>query len=234
MVAGIDCVLEDADWPFARADRLAIDAHWAATIARQPFLFDGRVLMQTRGRIERAGETRVFRGAYTTVAFRDFLAWRDFGYPLPGFRNGFGMAALRAADGAYVLGEMGTHTANAGRVYFPSGTPDLSDVVDGQVDLAGSIRRELVEETGLDPGTLAFAPDFVVLQDIHRVCLMREVVSPEPAAILVDRIQATLAAEERPELVRMHVVRGVGDLTPAMPPFVIAYLRRAFAKGQSG
>ena len=45
---------------------------------------------------------------------------------------------VRSSDGAYLLGVMNRHTANAGRVYFPAGTPDPDDIVGARVDLDGS------------------------------------------------------------------------------------------------
>jgi len=35
---------------------------------------------------------------------------------------------------------MNSHTLNASKVYFPAGVPDPSDIVDGMVDLDGSVR----------------------------------------------------------------------------------------------
>ena len=113
-----------------------------------PQLWNGRVLL---------GRHPVFAGSHLTAGyfetdFASFLAWRDWGFPDRDVFNGFGMGALRCADGAFVLGEMGQHTSNAGRIYFPSGTPDLDDVRDGALDISGSVARELEEETGLVPG----------------------------------------------------------------------------------
>lgn len=227
-VDAIDCLFVPAPWTFADERAGDIDDHWRALTAATPQLFNGRVLLQSRGGIEREPDGRaIFRGAYTDVDFKAFLAWRDFGYPVRGFRNGFGMAALESADGAFLLGEMAAHTANAGRIYFPSGTPDLGDVADGRVDLEGSVRRELAEETGIDPADVAFAPGFTVIHDAVRVCFMKRARSPQTAEALVDRIHAALAAETMPELRRMHVVRSARDLVPEMPSFVAAYLREA-------
>ena len=91
------------------------------------------------------------RASYFETDFASFLAWRDWGFPDRDVFNGFGMGALRCSDGAFLLGEMADHTANAGRIYFPAGTPDLDDVKLGAVDIAGSIAREIEEETGLTP-----------------------------------------------------------------------------------
>ncbi len=229
-VDAIDCLFEPSPWPFASERAGAIDAHWDKLVDAKPQLFNGRVLLLHRGGVERDSTGRqVFRGAYRDVDFKAFLAWRDFGYPARDVRNCFAMAALRGADGGFVLGEMAAHTANAGRIYFPSGTPDLSDVVGGKVDIEGSARRELVEETGLALDDSCFAPGFTLIHDALRVCCMKPVQTTEPAAVLVERIDTALSREEMPELARMHVVRREADITPHMPFFVAAYMRRAFA-----
>ena len=77
-------------------------------------------------------EWRVEDGAFHTqhfsADFRAFVALRDFGFPDANVRNCFAAAALVSIDAAFVLGQMGAHTANAGRIYFPCGTPDMGDV----------------------------------------------------------------------------------------------------------
>ncbi len=231
-VDAVDCTVEPGPWAFATERAADIDTHWAKLTAERPHLFNGRVLLLRAGGVERdPGGSARFRGTYREVDFKAFLAWRDFGHPTRDVRNCFAMAALRGSDGAFVLGEMGAHTANAGRVYFPSGTPDRDDVVAGRVDVEGSARRELAEETGLDLDDLAFEPGFTLIHDALRVCCMKAVRAPDPADALVARIHAALARETLPELARMHVVRRAADITPAMPFFVAAYMRRVLAEG---
>ena len=167
----------------------------------------------------------MFRGAYLETEFKAFMAWRDLGSPPAGVRNGFGMAALSSSDGAFLVGEMAPHTANAGRLYFPSGTPDPSDLRDGMVDIEGSVRRELAEETGIRPDDVAFDDGFTLVIDDARVGFMKRVRSPEPAEALSSRIHAFLRREDEPELARMHIVRSVADIGPAVQSSCAAYLR---------
>src|SRR3954468_4719660 len=136
---------EPALWPFEIERRAEIDAHFAKLRAAKPEMWNGRVLLLRRGEIANG----VLSGAYSEVDFARFIAWRDWGFPDTSARNCFAMAALRSSDGAFLLGVMGAHTANAGRIYFASGTPDLDDVIGDAVDLDGSVMRELTEETGL-------------------------------------------------------------------------------------
>ena len=138
--------------------------------------------------------------------------------------NGFGMGALRCADGAFVLGEMGQHTSNAGRIYFPSGTPDLDDIRDGALDISGSVTRELEEETGLAPGE--YRERAALALHLHRTCGCDDphVAVDMPGEALRDRIVANLAAQHQPELSAIHLVRGTHDLTAAMPRFVTAFI----------
>lgn len=214
-------------WRWAQDNRTAIEANWAEKLARAPGMFNGRVLLLSA--VDLAPE--VCRATYFAADFKDFLAWRDLGYPDPTIGNGYGMAALRGSDGAFVCGVMGRHTSNAGRVYFPSGTPDLADLRrDGTVDLATSVVRELAEETELPPDLLEVAPDWVVVRQWPAVAFMRPVRCREPADAVAARIRAAIARQVDPELADARVIRGPQDIDPAtMPLTVQTFLRWSFA-----
>ena len=207
-------------WPFAHERRAEIDAHFAGLLREQPQAFNGRVLMLH----EFAVCDGVLRGAYFETDFASFIAWRDWGWPDPSVRNCFGQAALRAADGAFVLGVMSSHTMNAGRIYFPSGTPDPKDVVGAEVDLAGSVLRELTEETGLTSADVSLDDGWHAVLAGPRLAMLKTVHSPLTAEKLRARILAHMATEAHPELADVRVVRGPADLEEMMPEFVHDYL----------
>lgn len=217
----LDFRLEPGGWDFAETCATEIAAHWQKRHAAQPHLFNGRVLMLKRS--EARGRT--LAGAFVETDFSAFLAWRECGWPASDCRNGFAMAALRSADGAFVLGEMSALTASAGAIYFPAGTPDLQDVFDGHVDLDASARRELFEETGLPAEEVEIAPGWDVVTEGGRVACMKPMRAGLSAEGLKARIEANLAAETRPEFCAIHLVRNEADFTPAMPAFVRDYMR---------
>ena len=121
--------------------------------------------------------------------------------------NGFGMGALRCSDGAFVLGEMGQHTANAGRIYFPSGTPDLDDIRDGAVDIAGSVAREVEEETGLTPADYRADAHWDCVVSGAAIAMIRILHVDSSGEALRARIEANLARQHQPELSAIHLVR---------------------------
>lgn len=225
-VDAIDCRYEPRPWAFTHEHAAEIDRRWTAACAEKPSLFNGRVLLMHRGDLVREPDGRLsFHAAYLETEFKAFLAWRDMGMPDAGIRNGFGMAGLIGSDEAYVLGEMAAHTANAGAVYFASGTPDPSDVADGSVDIEGSVGRELLEETGIAPQDVIPEPGMTLVIDRHRIGFMKILRSPLTADVLKARIEAFLARETQPELSRIHIVRTPDDIGPNVQVSCAAFLR---------
>jgi hypothetical protein len=213
-------------WRFAEARREEIDAHFAARRQAVPDLWNGRVLLMN----EAAVAGGLLRGTFFETGFADFMAWRDWGFPDQSAINCFAMAALRASDGGYLLGVMSAFTANPGRVYFPAGTPDLSDVSGGTVDLLGNVLRDLGEETGLRAEDFSAAPDWTAIVAGPRLALMKEVAAPRPAQELRAAVLRHLATEARPELADVRIVRSPADFDAAMPEFVTAYLSHVWSE----
>jgi 8-oxo-dGTP pyrophosphatase MutT (NUDIX family) len=208
-------------WPFARERRAEIDAHFAERQRERPAIWNGRVLLGRNA--VREGEH--LAADYFETDFASFLAWRDWGFPDPSVFNGFGMGALQSCDGAFLLGEMADHTANAGRIYFPAGTPDPFDVKNGVLDVAGSVVREIAEETGLSESDYKMEPYWSCVFVGPAIAMIRILRVDMTSEALRAKVEAYLAAEARPELRAVHLVRGVSDLVPGMPRFVSAFLQ---------
>jgi hypothetical protein len=224
-IARLDLRYAPRPWPFADAHRAEVDRHFADLKREKPALWNGRVLLLH----EHAIDGTVFRGAYLETDFASFIAWRDWDFPDRSIKNCFSLGALRGTDGGFLLGVMGTHTANAGKIYFPAGTPDPDDIAGEQVDLAGNIWRELAEETGLAPTDFHAEPGWFAVLAGARIALVKILQARQNSDALRARILAHLAREHEPELADIRIVHGAADLDPMMPSFIVAFLTHVWS-----
>jgi hypothetical protein len=224
-VTTLDLPVRPSPWRFADERRAEIDAYFASKQAEKPDLWNGKVLLGRNPSFDRER----FSACYFETDFASFLAWRDWGFPDKDVFNGFGMGALRGSDGAFLLGEMGQHTANGGRVYFPSGTPDLDDIRDGAVDIAASVVREVEEEAGLASSDYRASAHWDCVVSGAAIAMIRILDVDMPGDALRARLEANLARQHQPELSAIHLVREMRDLTAAMPRFVTAFIEQQFS-----
>lgn len=216
-----EIVIEPWPWRFAAERRADIEEYFARLRHERADLWNGRVLLLHSYVIEKG----ILRGACFESDFASLCAWREWNFPDASVSNIFGVAALGAADGAFLVGEMARSTANAGMLYFPCGTPEPGDIgLDGILDLAGHVGRELLEETGLDIGELNAEPGWTMVRDRRYLALLKRVTSQSNAGELRAHIMRHLAREQRPEFVDIRIVRSPADFEPAMPRFVTAFL----------
>jgi 8-oxo-dGTP pyrophosphatase MutT (NUDIX family) len=211
-------------WDFAVEKRAEIDAYFAGLQRQKPKIWNGRVLLLHHQLVSDG----VFKGDYLETDYASFAAWAAWGRPKANVRDCFGAAAVVASDGAVLLGVMGAHTYNAGLIYFPCGTPDPDDIVDGKVDLDLSVRRELKEETGLDVAELSAEPGWTTVVDGALIVQIKLLRADESAEALRARMLDHIAREQQPELADIRIVRGPADFDKAMPRFVTAVLTHHF------
>lgn len=221
----LELVYEPKPWAFAEANRRDIDAVFAAAQAKKPALFNGRVLTMHRRTIANG----VMSGGFLETDYASFTYWIASGRPDAGIYDCFGAAAVMSADGAFLLGEMAAHTYNAGQIYFPCGTPDRSDISGNTVDFDFSVRRELKEETGLDPAGLIDEPGWTLAMDGEVTCAVKVMRSALAAETLRAQMLQNLARERQPELADIKIIRGVDDFHPKMRPFARVFLAARFA-----
>ena len=207
-VQGFDAFVVDEPWPWAEQHADEIAAHWERARTDKPALFDGKVLVARRMEITGG----VWRAAHIVIPYSGLKYWLSLGFVEAGAFNTFASGVVVTADGAVLLGRMGGHTANAGRLYFPCGTPDLDDVSGDVFDVEASMTRELGEETGLGPAHLAPTDQRWIVQDGPLVCCARRFDSALTAGELEAVVTAHLAADPQPELDGVLLVRRVGEL----------------------
>jgi 8-oxo-dGTP pyrophosphatase MutT (NUDIX family) len=218
----VNIAVETAPWEFAVARRADIDRHFAEFQRDRPAVWNGRVMLMNRLVVRDGAVT----GTCFETDYASFMAWRAWDFPDRSVFNVFAAAALHSSDGAYLAGEMAPSTANAGMIYFPCGTPEPADVgPDGALDLTANLYRELLEETGIGRSEVEAEPGWIFVRDRGFAGLLKRLAARENATALRERVLRHAAQETEPEFIDMHIVRGPADLSPHMPPFLIAFLR---------
>jgi 8-oxo-dGTP pyrophosphatase MutT (NUDIX family) len=216
----LDLSFAPKPWDFAVECRDEIDAFFAALRRDKPSIWNGRVLLLH----QHAMKDGVLHGEYLETDYASFAAWRQWDRPAAKVHDCYSAAAILAVDGAFLLGVMGPHTFNGGKIYFPCGTPDPKDIVGDKVDLELSVRRELYEETGLSVAEFASEPGWTMITDGPLIAQIKVLRSGEDSVALRKRVLLHLASEQQPELADVRIIRNHKDLDPAMPRFVTAFL----------
>jgi ADP-ribose pyrophosphatase YjhB (NUDIX family) len=227
-IAGCELRLADGRWPWAEAHAAAIDTHWQRRQAENPAMFNGTILVMSRGHL--AGD--VLHGQLMRTDFKTVLFWKDQGYPDRTVRDAFGSALIVSAEGDIVLGRQAPGNLNAGLAYLPGGFIDQRDVAaDGRVALEASIARELAEETGLDATGLQRQPGFIMTEAGALLSIAACYRAQVGTAELLATIRGHLAREPEPELEDVVAVRTIADLAridmPVYARVLLAHLLHA-------
>lgn len=200
----------EAVWTYAANHREVIDAHWTMAVSANPSFFNGivHVLKVLALQGEHVAATVM------PTEFKNFLYWRDEGFPAEArVQDVFGSALIRSREGHVVLGRQMPGNINEGQVYLPGGFIDPRDVTaDNTIDLQASVAREVTEETGLGDDVLTAAPGFLVTRAYPHVSFAVPYTSALPSSELVARIKAHIAAETDPELAEPVVLTCAADM----------------------
>jgi 8-oxo-dGTP pyrophosphatase MutT (NUDIX family) len=221
-IQGLDLRVDPAPHPLELAHADEIAAHWEREERANPALYNGRLILQRqmwfdKGQIRAVGHE---------ASFASFLWWRRQPDP-SGACHLFGYPVLVSSDGALIAVEMAAHTANPGQVYFAAGSLDPSDVVEGCCDLAGNMRREVLEETGLDLASARTDGRLYASYRPHKLTLFQMFRFPEPPEAFLERIAEFARSAPEQEIARAIAIRSPARdahrYGPAMLPILDWY-----------
>ena len=207
----------DGPHPYAVENEAAIAENWQREQAANPHLFNGEMVFQRRLTLENGH----IEGEAHRIPFAAFLHWRRGGRGLDGHHL-FAMPVILSRDGAVMAVRMAQTTANPGRVYSPAGSLDAHDIVAGLCDLSGNMRRETLEETGIDLTHLDAEPRLRGVHMANSLAIFQVFRSDRTAEALRSDVLAHVAGEAEPEISDFLAIRSpdaaAHDYSPSMPP----------------
>jgi 8-oxo-dGTP pyrophosphatase MutT (NUDIX family) len=220
----VDVRLEAGPHPFERDNAQAIADNWQREVARKPALFDGTVVLLS----ELVYRDGLLSGICHPVRYATFMHWRN-NRATSSAAHAFAHAMLVSGDGALVAIRMGSHTVNAGRVYFAAGSFEPTDFFDGLVDVDFNMIREVREETGLDLERAERGQRYYVLATQSGTVIFRRYRMAESAQEIASLIGAHVANEAEPEIEGAVIIRSASDLPEGLMPHMLPLVQWHFA-----
>lgn len=222
----IDVRLDPSPHPFERDNLRAIAENWHREVAERPAIFDGTVVLLSEfgyagGRLS---------GRCHAVRYSTFMYWRKERAGTAA--HAFAHPMLVTSDNALVAIRMGTHTVNAGRIYFAAGSFEPDDFVAGIVDPHGNMVREVREETGLDISDARRGERHYALATERGTVIFRRYFLDEDAETVASRIRDFVASEAEPEIEEPVVIRHALDLPEGLMPHMPAMIAWHFSGGR--
>lgn len=197
-VVGTDLRVLEGPHPILAQHGPDIEDNWAREQAANPALFNGEMVLQHRLTVD----SGTILGEGYLAPYAAFLWWRNVSRP-PVACHLAAIPVIETSDGAVVAIRMGKRTANPGKVYCAAGSIDGSDIVAdarGRVcDVPGNMRREVLEETGLDLAE-AEAGSFQALHINGGVTLFRRIRFAETSSVILSRIERYVETAEEEEI----------------------------------
>lgn len=208
-IARCDLRVGDSRWAYAEAHADSIELGWIDAKRTTPAYFNGVIhLLDSYEDQGDAISARLLR-----TDFKSYLCWRLSGWPDAGVLDGFGSALLRSADGDVILGKQRVGHVNGGLTYLPGGFIDARDVRgDGSIDLDASVRRELLEETGIGSDTVSADAGYYLTETGPHVSIAVPFRSHLSTRDLTERIKDHIRTDPDPELADVVIVRRLSDL----------------------
>jgi len=222
----VDVRLDPNPHPFERDNEVAIAENWRREMAAKPALYDGTVVLLSALSYR---DNRLI-GRCHAVKYSTFMLWRKI-REQSGAEHAYAHAVLVAGDNALVAIRMGSHTVNAGRVYFAAGSFEPIDFRDGVVDVDFNMIREVGEETGSDLSAAARGRRWYALSTASGTVIFRRYHVAEPADEIVRRISAFVAAETEPEIEGPVIIRNAADLPDGLMGHMKSLIEWHFAGG---
>lgn len=222
-VRSLDLPVMECDHPWVATHRDRIAENWEQEIARNPALYDGRMVFQRRLAF---GDGHISGSAHL-VPFSAFLYWRREAREAGGYHL-FGLPLILSSDGALIAIRMAETTANPGRVYCAAGSMDMHDIIDGCCDLDRNMHREVKEETALDLEDAVADPDYFATHSLNTVTVFRIFRFAETADRILDKVAAHIASDPDPEITNAVAIRSADPAAHDYAFFMLPILKWLF------